>query len=173
MQLSREELYQRAEEHFAPAIARLSCAAERDPVRAEDLQQDIHCALWTSLARYRGECALKTWVYRVAHNVAADHVRKLARSPQQSTLDDIEELPAPFDPEREASRSLLLEQVRMLITKLTPQDSQVILLWLEGETGSEIAAVTGLSENAVSVRVHRIKKLFQRHFTQDFEKDVD
>ncbi|MEM1195523.1 MAG: sigma-70 family RNA polymerase sigma factor [Pseudomonadota bacterium] len=158
------DLYTQAGEQFAPALARLARAVERDAEKARDLEQDIHAALWNSLARFERQCSLKTWVYRVAHNVAADHVAKAARGPKRVPLDAIEELPSPANPEAETGQSLVLGQVRALIRRLPFPDSQVMLLWLEGERTREIAEVTGLSPSAVGVRVHRLKALLAAHF---------
>ena len=158
------DLYTQAGQHFAATLARLARAVERDPEKARDLEQDIHAALWTSFARFEGQCELKTWVYRVAHNVAADHVNKAARLPKKAPLEDITELPSAANPEVEAGETLVLQQVRALIRQLPFPDSQVMLLWLEGESTKAIAEVTGLSLSAVGVRVHRIKRLLAAHF---------
>lgn len=158
------QLYRQAGEQFAPALARLARAVERDAEKARDLEQEMHCALWQSLARFEGDCALKTWVYRVAHNVAADHVARDMRSASKVSLDDIDALPDPANVEREAGEALVLAQIRQLVRQLPPLDGQVIVLWLEGEKAAQIADVTGLTPNAVSVRVHRIKTLFADHF---------
>ena len=89
MTQAADTLYRQAGEQFAPALARLARAVERDPDKARDLEQEMHCALWTSLARFKGDCALKTWVYRVAHNVAADHVARAMRGPKKVPLEEI------------------------------------------------------------------------------------
>ena len=157
-------LYRQAGEQFAPALARLARAVERDADKARDLEQEMHCALWTSLARFKGDCALKTWVYRVAHNVAADHVAKAARGPKKVPLEEIDALPAAANIEVQAAEALVLAQVAELIRQLSPLDAQVIVLWLEGESGADISEITGLSSSAVSVRVHRIKTLLADHF---------
>lgn len=158
------DLYTQAGEQFAASLARLARAVERDAEKARDLEQEIHAALWSSFARFEGQCALKTWVYRVAHNVAADHVGKAARGPKRVPLEEIAELPSPANPEAETGQSLVLRQVRTLISQLPFPDSQVMLLWLEGESTDAIAEVTGLAPNAVGVRVHRLKKLLASHF---------
>lgn len=170
MTLSADTLYAKAGEQFAPAIARLARAVERNADKARDLEQEIHCALWTSFARFNGDCALKTWVYRVAHNVAADHIAKSARGPKRVPLEDIEALPAAGNPESDAAEALVMTQVAELIRCLPPLDAQVIVLWLEGETSADIAEITGLSAGAVSVRVHRIKALFADHFHPEHPK---
>lgn len=164
MTQAADTLYRQAGEQFAPALARLARAVERDPDKARDLEQEMHCALWTSLARFKGDCALKTWVYRVAHNVAADHVAQALRGPKKVPLEDIDSLPALTNIEAETAEALVLAQISELIRQLAPLDAQVIVLWLEGESAAEISAITGLSAGAVSVRVHRIKVLLAGHF---------
>ena len=159
-----DQFYRQAGEQFAPAIARLSQAVERNADKARDLEQDIHCALWESLSRFEGDCSLKTWVYRVAHNVAADHVARSMRGPRRIPLEEIDSLPTTADPERDAAEALVLAQVRELVRRLPAIDAQVIVLWLEGESAAEIAEITGLSPGAVNVRVHRIKALLANHF---------
>lgn len=162
-----EQLYRQAGAQFAPALARLARSVERDADKARDLEQEMHCALWRSLARFEGQCALKTWVYRVAHNVAADHIARAVRGPRRVPLEEIEALPSPGNIEAEAGDALVLAQVGELIRRLPPVDMQVIVLWLEGETAAAIAEITGLSPGAVNVRVHRIKALLARHFNPE------
>ncbi len=165
MTANADILYRQAGEQFAPAIARLANAVERNAEKARDLEQEVHCALWTSLARFKGECALKTWVYRVAHNVAADHIAKSGRGPRKIPLEDIDSLPAAGNPEDAAAETLVMVQVFELIRRLPPIDAQTIILWLEGESAASIADITGLSSGAVNVRVHRIKALLAGHFS--------
>jgi RNA polymerase sigma-70 factor (ECF subfamily) len=159
-----EQFYKQAGEQFAPALARLARSIERDPEKARDLEQEMHCALWTSLGRFAEQCSLKTWVYRVAHNVAVDHVARAVRGPKRVPLEDIEALPSPSNIEADTAEALVLAQVGELIRRLPPPDMQVIVLWLEGETAALIAEITGLSPGAVNVRVHRIKALLASHF---------
>ncbi|MCK0128402.1 sigma-70 family RNA polymerase sigma factor [Erythrobacter sp. F6033] len=170
MSKQAEALYREAGEKFAPAIARLARAVERDAEKARDLEQDIHCAIWSSLVRFKGESTLKTWVYRVAHNVAADHIATEARGPKKVPLEEIETLPATGNPEKQAAERHALGQITTLIRELPPLDAQVIILWLEGESGADIADITGLSANAISVRIHRIKTLLAAHFSSPESK---
>lgn len=44
-----------------------------------DLLQGNHIAIWQSLARFDGRCSERTWVYPVAHNIGASHVRRRPR----------------------------------------------------------------------------------------------
>jgi RNA polymerase sigma-70 factor (ECF subfamily) len=68
---SREDLYEEAVSTHGPALDRLARAYEADPETRRDLLQEIHLALWRSLDSFQSRCSLRTWIYRVAHNVAA------------------------------------------------------------------------------------------------------
>jgi len=157
-------LYHQAGEQFAPAIARLARAMERDEDKARDLEQDIHLELWRSFARFDGNCALKTWVFRVAHNVAADHVGRHSRRPATVDIDELETLPAANASETAAADAHALTRLHAIIRTLPLLDAQVILLWLEGHSGAEIAEVTGLSSGAVSTRLFRLRDKLAAQF---------
>lgn len=154
--VSADALYGQATEQFGAAIARLASTREYDPERARDLEQDIHVALWRSLGSFDGKCSLKTWTYRVAHNVAASHARKAA-GPRIVPLSSIAEPPARGNLERETAEADAREKLRAEIRAMDLADAQIALLYLEGLTAAEIGEIVGLDAGAVSVRVHRIK----------------
>src|SRR5688572_29918745 len=84
-----EQRYADAAAAFGPALERLARAYERDPDKRRDLLQDIHVALWRSLARFDGRCSLRTWVYRVAHNTATSKVlRPMTNAPTLVAIED-------------------------------------------------------------------------------------
>jgi RNA polymerase sigma-70 factor (ECF subfamily) len=160
---SQDALYAEAGAAHAPAIARLARSVEANTDQARDLEQEIHLALWRSLAGFDGRCALSTWVYRVAHNVAASHVARGTRQARLVALDD-ERLLADDDPEAEIDQTRTIERLHALIRRLQPPDREVILLYLEGLHASAIAEITGLAAGTVAVKIHRIKTLLARRF---------
>lgn len=160
---SQDRLYAEAGAGFAPAIARLARSVEADSDQARDLEQEIHLALWRSLAGFDGRCALSTWVYRVAHNVAASHVGRSARGARLAALEDAQLL-APDDPETEVGAAQTIARLHALIRQLQSPDREVILLYLEGLDARAIAEVTGLAAGTVAVKIHRIKALLARRF---------
>jgi RNA polymerase sigma-70 factor, ECF subfamily len=160
----RDALYAQASAAHAPAIARLARAIEADADQARDLEQEIHLALWRSFARFDGRCGVSTWVYRVAHNVAASHAARGARRARLVGLDAAENLFAHDDPEAEIGQAQLLARVHTLIRRLEPPDAQLILLYLEGLDTAGIAEVTGRKPGTVAVKIHRIKALLARRF---------
>ncbi len=155
-----------AAEAFSPALERLARAYERDPDKYRDLLQEIHVALWRSLARFDGRCSLRTWVYRVAHNTAISKtLRPRTRAPTLVALDDsLESLAALNSEEQALDRRRTLERLHELIRQLKPLDRQVMLLYLEQLDASSIAEITGLSAANVSTKVRRIKQLLIQRF---------
>jgi RNA polymerase sigma-70 factor, ECF subfamily len=159
----RNSLYREAVASQASALARLARGYEADHERCRDLQQDIHLALWQSLAGFDGRCSLRTWVYRVAHNVACSHVMHAQRRNVAAmvSLDQLDPLPA--QPES-ADRRIAVDRLLGMIQQLHPIDRQVILLYLEGFDGAAVAEITGLSLANVNTKVHRIKKILADRF---------
>ena len=63
-------------------IERLARGYEADPELRRDLVQEIHAALWRSFAIFEGQCAEKSWVHRIAHNVGVTHMMTGRRGAQ-------------------------------------------------------------------------------------------
>jgi len=169
---TEDERYRLVAKAFGPALNRLAKAYEADPDLRLDLLQDIHVALWRSLARFDERCALRTWVYRVAHNVGASHiVRQRSHLSRLTTLADIEVATAELTPEDSAGDRQALDRLMAMIHRLKPPDRQVMLLYLEDVEAAAIAEVTGLSPGAVAVRVHRAKALLARDFPKGGQGD--
>jgi len=62
-----------------------------------DLYQEVVCNLWAGFAKFRHECSVSTWIYRVAINTCITETRKDIRHPKSSVLvaNLAELLPAP------------------------------------------------------------------------------
>jgi RNA polymerase sigma-70 factor (ECF subfamily) len=163
---SRQDcLYKEAVTLYAAALERLTRAYEPDADRRLDLLQEVHLALWRSLASFDGRCSLRTWVYRVAHNVATSQVtRRRSRVPAFVGLDALEATPDSVDREQGLDDQRALEKMMALIHALEPLDRQIILLYLEEFDAAAIAEITGCSAGNVATKVHRLKKLLARRF---------
>jgi RNA polymerase sigma-70 factor (ECF subfamily) len=151
---------------YGPALARLASAYEINLVQRQDLLQELNFALWRSLARFDQRCSIRTWVYRVAHNVAATHVQRHRRWRQEQlfSLEELEALPDPVDNERRIDETAVLERLGRLIQKLKIVDRDIILLYLEGVEAVEIGDIVGLSPANIATKIHRIKALLMRRF---------
>ncbi len=167
---TQDARYVRISAQYRAAIERLARGYEADPALCQDLVQDIHVALWRSLGYFEEQCSERSWLYRVAHNVAVTHLIKRRRlKPESLTdLDDIAELAGAGDddPETSTGQRRLVESLLATIHRLRPADRQVMLLYLEDLSAAEIADVTGLSPGAIAVRIHRIKAILAEPYDE-------
>ncbi len=124
------------------------------PHDQDDLFQDISLQLWQSIPDFRGESKPSTWIYRVALFSATTWVRKERKQPPTQPIEDVEHIlttgAVPLDNELD----WLYEQ----IAQLEPIDRAVCILLLDGFSYREMAAMLGISESNVGVKIHRIKK---------------
>lgn len=165
--VDQDERYRRAAEEFGPAMQRLARASEADADRRRDLLQDMHVALWQSLAGFDGRCSLSTWVWRVAHNVAAGHVgREARRNRGRQSIDTMPDLPDTGSLVAALEESDALGRMNAWIRRLKSPDRQVMTLYLEALTASEIAEITGLSAGAVATRISRLKAQLSKDFQE-------
>ena len=164
---SQDELYEDAAATYGAALGRLAGGYERNPDQRRDLLQDIHMGLWQSLNQFDGRCSLRTWTYRVAHNIAISKIlRRRAKAPTLVGIEELESRGEAADREQQFDRGRALERLTVLIHQLKPMDRQVMLLYLDDLDGAEIAEVTGLSSANVATKVHRIKKVLAARFRQ-------
>lgn len=164
---SQDDLYREATTAHAAALDRLARSYEADPDKRQDLLQEIHLALWRSFAGFDSRCSLRTWAYRVAHNVATSHVIRHRRENSRMlvSLDALDAIPHTDDTEVTSDRNMLLEQLLALIQRLKPLDRQVILLYLEGLDAASIGEITGVSPGNAAIKIHRIKRILANGFS--------
>ena len=143
--------FTRLVESYAAPLRRLCAVYATDPSDREDLFQDICLAIWRALPAFRRDASERTWIYRIAHNVALTwQTRSRRRQSREAPLDrdvGMEEAPR--------LRQLALRQA---IASLSAADRTLTLLWLEGLTAAEIEVVTGIKAPTVAVRLSRIRK---------------
>ena len=164
--VSQDSLYEQAADTYGSALDRLARAYELDPDARRDLLQEIHLQLWRSFASFDQRCSLRTWMYRVAHNVATGHVIRQSRVRNKLvSIEDIETMPG-SDHEVAASQTQALERLSLLIQRLKPLDRQIIVSYLEGMDASSIGEITGLSPANIAMKVHRIKTVLKRWFDE-------
>ncbi|MCI0627394.1 MAG: RNA polymerase sigma factor [Acidobacteria bacterium] len=160
--VDRESRFLRLIAEHQGAVRRLAVSYERDPAKQEDLVQDIYLALWRALPGFRGECSELTFLFRVAHNRAVNHVIRSRRTLAEN-LEDAEVLPyAGADPEHLAAQRQNRERLLRAVRQLPLGLREVITLVLESLTHREIAEVIGISENNVAVRANRARRELRR-----------
>ena len=163
---TRDQLYEKAASQYAAPLDRLARAYEADAEKQADLLQEIHLAVWQSLAGFEGRCSLRTWVYRVAHNTAATYVvnEHRKRAQQWVSLDEVETPRLSDEFHDRAEQRLNVERLMELVRNLRPPDRQLMLLYLEDLDAQSIGDITGMSAGHVRVQLHRIRKILAERF---------
>jgi RNA polymerase sigma-70 factor, ECF subfamily len=120
-----------------------------------DLFQEVCLQVYRSVPNFKRKSSVSTWLYRIVLNTAIKWSAK-----ERKYVDEHQQI--------EAMTNLLIageeskdERVAWLYTairKLDEIDRSLTLLLLDGYSYREIAEMTGISENNICVKIHRIKK---------------
>jgi RNA polymerase sigma-70 factor (ECF subfamily) len=146
-------------QQYEPALWRLVNSYEVDRSRREDLFQEIALGLWQAIPRFRGDSSERTWLYRIAHNIAIstlDTRRRRERSELPIT-DSIESPTAGEAPDQAVLSGEKRDAMMKAIRELPASARQVIVLYLEGLSYEEIEEISGLSQSAIATRLSRIR----------------
>lgn len=128
---------------------------------AQDIAQEICVKLAGALRTYRGEAAFTTWLHRIAYTTAIDHLRvnqrTLAVEPSEiiRLVDASGDNPGPDSGPGEVFGQELWDAVRALPPQ---QRDAVLMVYGEGMTHAEAAALLECSEKTVSWHIHTAKK---------------
>ena len=141
---------------------------------AEDCGQETMIRIWRSLESYRGDCALESWIYRIAANCCMDFLRKKKRDQSVSVEPLREQGFDPADPSPGTEDRVVAEdehrRLRIAITEL-PDDQleALILTQLEKISYEEAARMLGVSEGTVKSRVNRAKARLKEILSEERE----
>ena len=150
-------------------IYRVLLAILRDPDAADSLTQECFLKAYEHRKRFRGECSIRTWLMRIAINLARDHVknrrwqfwRKLFSEPagSEERINPVGQL-EPVDPHASPERSLLarerLAHVSAAVDNLPNQQRAVFVLrFLEEMSIEEIAQATSLRPGTIKTHLFR------------------
>jgi RNA polymerase sigma-70 factor (ECF subfamily) len=138
----RRELYR---------VARRILGSHED---ADEAAQEAFVRAWRSLARFRGEASLRTWLIRIVLNVA--RTQRARRAPT-TPLEEAGAVAAGGErAEERVRRREVRRRVRDAVSQLPPRQREVVALKVFSElTYRDVAHVMGLSEGAVKAHLHQ------------------
>jgi RNA polymerase sigma factor (sigma-70 family) len=135
---------------------RVACRMTGSQTDAQDICQDVCCALVERIASFRGEAKFTTWLVGIVRNACLDHHRRhstLTRlKGHLAVLAGMAALPDGRDLFR---RSWLTSELARLSPLLR---ETVVLVVGEGMTHAEAAAALGVSESTISGRMHEVRR---------------
>ena len=164
---SFEELVRRYQRPISAYVYRMVGNYES----ALDLTQEIFIKVYASLRRYRSEFKFSTWIYKIAHNAAVDHLRR-SSTREQSLINgsdgDQFELPIEsrrLSPEQESERKERRVEIESVVRALPANYRELIILRHSQDlTYEEIVEVTGLPLGTVKNRLFRAREMMRQQF---------
>ena len=164
---SFEELVRRYQRPISAYVYRMVGNYES----ALDLTQEIFIKVYSSLQRYRSEFKFSTWIYKIAHNAAIDHLRRTATREQSLVMgpeNDQFDLPVESkrpSPEQESERKERRGEIESVVRALPANYRELIILRHSQDLSyEEIVEVTGLPLGTVKNRLFRAREMMRQQF---------
>ena len=120
----------------------------------DDLFQEITIQVWHSIPAFRQEASVTTWLYRIAFNTALKWVRKERKHSPAETVDNVQHVLQENVTQTDERLAWLYEE----IYRLDEIDRSITLLLLDNFSYKEMAAIVGITESNIGVKINRIKK---------------
>ncbi|CAN5195946.1 sigma-70 family RNA polymerase sigma factor [soil metagenome] len=151
--MNRQEQFTNLYNEYSEGIKKLCLGYTGDAVLAQDLLQETFIAVWNNMQQFRADAKWSTWIYRIAVNTCLTHLRK-----KTATLVDIETTSLAMLPDDSNTKEQEVQLLYKCISQLPETERVIITLVLEDKPYDEIAAITGITEVNLRVKIHRIKK---------------
>lgn len=145
-------------DRHGPALYRYAYRMLEDAADTEDCLQEVLVAAWRGLPAFRGDAALRTWLFALTINQVRTFLRR--RPPPAQPVDDLP-LAAPerTGPEQQALAGDLLGALDRALRELPlAQRSTWLLIEVEGLSYAEVAGVRGTTVDAVRGQLHRARR---------------
>jgi len=138
-----------------------------DSHEAEDVAQEVFFAVHKHLPRFRGDCRLSTWIYRVAKNHCLNRLKYRERRETEGdaaleqvdgTSMDAGLMSRPERPDRALLGAEERNQVQLALVQLSAEHRLLVVLRdIEGMSYEEIARIAELPAGTVKSRLHRAR----------------
>jgi len=135
---------------------------------ADDLAQEVFLTAYRSLSGFKGQSAFYTWIYRIAVNLSLNFLKKRSKEKQIEKLSDramagLEPSQAVESPESGFGADEIQSRLKQAIELLPPVYKATFLLVVREELShAEAARVMGCSENTISWRMHKARRILQK-----------
>jgi RNA polymerase sigma-70 factor (ECF subfamily) len=138
-----------------------------NPSDADDLAQEVFLTAWRAIGSFRSGSTFYTWLYRIAVNTSLTFLKRRSREKNRAPFDENLSVTGPAPglgpgPERSAAANELAGRIDEAVTALPAHfRASFALVVDQGLSHADAAAVLGCSENTVSWRMHKARKLLQ------------
>lgn len=166
----REAAYRELVRRYERPIFSLIYRMVRNREQAEDLSQETFVKALNAIESYRPEFKFSSWIFKIANNVAIDHLRRreldtlsLDGSPHALTPEAVQASALQLGDRQESAldeleaRELGGEIERAIATLRPEYRSCILLRHVEGRAYEEIATILDLPLGTVKTYIHRAR----------------
>ena len=157
MKKERETIFLNALEENQEKLFRVCSIYSSDVEDTKDLFQEVLVHIWRSMATFKGNSSLSTWMFRIALNVCLRFKSKHTKNQNRFIRLDSLAMGNFGSVDKNEEKNEKLIALRKCVKKLNEGDKAIVALYLEGLTYREISSILGVSENNVAVKVKRVK----------------
>ena len=159
-------------------LYRLARAVLKDDKEAEDALQEAYLCAWRSMAQFRGEAALSTWLSRLVLNESFGRARRTARRhnviPMVSSNTDVDMSNMAADEAGRPDKLLARTQIRAVLERTLdelPESFRLVFILrsVEELTVEETAQALGIPEATVRSRHFRAKSVLRESLAQEVD----
>ena len=166
------EAYGRIVRACQNTVTAIALAITGDVQASEDIAQEAFLSAWQQLDRLRNSASFLPWLRQITRNLARDWLRAQAQRPLSGEAAEIA-IGMAADPSPEPADRLLRGEAEAAaedIISALPEDSREVLLlfYREGQSSRQVAALLGLSDEAVRKRLSRARASVREDLLQRF-----
>ncbi|MFD2528787.1 MULTISPECIES: RNA polymerase sigma factor [Polaribacter] len=150
---------------------------------AEDVAQEVFLEVFKSIAKFKGDSKLSTWIFKIATNKCLEFIRKKNAKKRFAFMQTILGNEVPLDKTSYFTEfnhpGVLLENKEKSVTiykaiNTLPEAQRVVftLAKIDDKSYQEIVEITGKSLSSVESLMFRAKKSLQEKLTKFYKNDI-
>jgi RNA polymerase sigma-70 factor (ECF subfamily) len=167
-----EQAFRELMRRYHPRIVNVVYRYINDPVRAEEIAQEVFVRVYVHRERYRRTARFSTWIFTIALNLTKNEIRHRVRHSRLMSLDALTELGSSVGfflrergkgPDEKLEESELQEVVNKAIVELPPKyRDAVVLRDLEGLSYEEVSDILSIPGGTVRSRINRGRLILKK-----------
>src|SRR5690606_9522988 len=157
---------------YAPILYQRLLRLLKNPESVEEILQDVFLKIWNKRAEIEPEKGFKTFIYRVADNMAIDLFRKIGRDKALQLELWAASISFYLHTEEKIIDKEKADILRQAIQNLSPKRREIVVLCkLEDKSYKEVAAQMGISVSTVSNQLVAAMKDMKKFIVKNYRED--
>ncbi|MCK5475067.1 MAG: RNA polymerase sigma factor [Candidatus Pacebacteria bacterium] len=139
-----------------------------DQDELEDVLQVVFIKVYKNLYGFNINKKFSSWIYRIAHNEALNHLRKYSK--ERISLDEVEYriIDEKIDVGGDVDKKILKKNVEKLLKKIRPKYQEpLILFYFEQKSYEEISDILRIPTSTVGTLISRGKKMLKEELKEE------